>query len=156
MPTITPHLQFNGNAEEAMRFYVSVFKNSEIENINRDGPGPRARMNGATFRLEGQTFFIFNGGRRYVFTPAISFFVYCKTQKEIDRLWDALSEGGKKGKAGWLKDRYGVSWQIVPTALDRMLTGSDIKRSKRVWNAMLKMSKIEITALRAAYAQKRG
>jgi predicted 3-demethylubiquinone-9 3-methyltransferase (glyoxalase superfamily) len=119
MQKITPFLWFDGNAEEAVNFYVSVFKNSKVCRVSRyadAGPGPKGTVMSATFQLDGQEFFALNGGPQFKFTPAISFFVNCETQDEVDDLWDKLSVGGEKQRCGWLKDRYGVSWQIIPSA----------------------------------------
>ena len=139
---IVPFLWFNGNAEEATRFYTSVFKNSKVERIT-----PMSTV----FELEGQRFYTLNGGPEFTFTPAISFFVNCYTQEEIDELWEKLSEGGRKDRCGWLTDKFGVSWQIVPAVLGEMLGDKDAKRSANVMNAMLKMDKLDITTLQEAY-----
>jgi predicted 3-demethylubiquinone-9 3-methyltransferase (glyoxalase superfamily) len=154
MQKITPFLWFDGNAEEAMSFYVSIFKNSRIVRVTRygdAGPGPKGTVMSATFELEGQEFFTLNGGPQFKFTPAISFFVNCETQQEVDELWEKLSAGGKKERCGWLKDKYGLSWQIIPKALGRMLGDKDPEKSKRVMQAMLQMDKIEIEGLKRAY-----
>jgi predicted 3-demethylubiquinone-9 3-methyltransferase (glyoxalase superfamily) len=153
---ITPFLWFDDKAEEAVNLYTSVFKNSEIESVTRygeEGPGPAGAVMTVTFRLEGQEFMALNGGPTFRFTEAISFFVNCETQEEVDELWEKLSEGGEEGQCGWLKDKYGVSWQIVPTALGEMLQDEDPEKAKRVMNAMLQMSKIDIGALKQAYDQ---
>jgi len=153
MQKITPFLWFDDKAEEAMHFYVSIFKNSKIGNITRygdAGPGPKGTVMSATFILDGQEFFALNGGPYFKFTEAISFFVNCNTQEEVDELWEKLSEGGKKSQCGWLKDKYNLSWQIIPTALSEMLRDKDPEKSKRVMQAMLKMSKIDIKALKEA------
>jgi len=124
MPKITPFLWFDDKAEEAMNFYVSIFKNSKVGTINRygeAGPGPKGRAMSVTFQLDGQEFFALNGGPLFKFTEAISFFVNCETQAEIDELWEKLSEGGQTSPCGWLKDRYGLSWQIIPSVLTKML-----------------------------------
>ena len=157
MQKITPFLWFNDNAEEAVNFYVSIFRNSRIVSMSRypEGtPGPAGKVMTATFQLEGQEFIALNGGPEFKFNEAISFFVNCETQEEVDRLWDKLSGGGEKGQCGWLKDKYGVSWQIIPTALGQMLGDPDPQKSQRVMQAMLKMTKIDIAALRRAYEQK--
>jgi predicted 3-demethylubiquinone-9 3-methyltransferase (glyoxalase superfamily) len=157
MQKITPFLWFNDNAEEAVNFYVSIFRNSRIVSMSRypEGtPGPAGKVMTATFQLEGQEFIALNGGPEFKFNEAISFFVNCETQEEVDRLWDKLSEGGEKGQCGWLKDKYGVSWQIVPTALGQMLGDKDPQKSQNVMQAMLKMTKIDIETLRRAYEQK--
>ena len=157
MQKITPFLWFNDNAEEAVNFYVSIFGNSRIVSMSRypEGtPGPAGKVMTATFQLEGQEFIALNGGPEFKFNEAISFFVNCETQEEVDRLWDKLSEGGEKGQCGWLKDKFGVSWQIIPTALGQLLGDPDSQKSRRVMQVMLKMTKIDIAALRRAYDQK--
>ncbi len=155
MKKITPFLWFDDQAEEAMNFYVSVFPNSRVLDISRYGddvPGPKGKVMTATFELNGQQFMVLNGGPQdFHFSEAISFFVDCETQEEVDRLWEKLTEGGEPGPCGWLKDRYGLSWQIVPKALGEMLRDKDPQRASRVMQAMLKMSKIEIAGLRKAY-----
>ena len=151
MQKITPFLWFNDNAEEAMNFYVSIFKNSKVGSVNRygdAGPGPKGSVMSATFQLEGQEFMALNGGPQFKFTPAISLFVNCETQEEVDDLWQKLSAGGKPGRCGWLEDRFGLSWQIIPSALPRLL--SDPSRSQRVMKAMLQMDKIDIKQLQEA------
>jgi predicted 3-demethylubiquinone-9 3-methyltransferase (glyoxalase superfamily) len=157
MQKITPFLWFDGKAEEAMNFYISIFKNSKVGRVTRygeGGPGPKGTVMSATFQLEGQEFMALNGGPQFRFTPAISFFVNCETQQEVDELWEKLSEGGKKDRCGWLKDKYGLSWQIIPSALGRMLGDKDPEKSKRVMEAMLQMDKIDIKGLREAYEGK--
>jgi len=154
MQKITPFLWFNDQAEEAMNFYTSIFKNSKIVRVSRygeAGPGPKGTVMVGTFQLEGQEFIALNGGPNFPFTEAISFLVDCKTQQEVDELWDKLSEGGKTSQCGWLKDKYGVSWQIVPSALGEMMSDPDPAKSKRVMQAMLKMTKIDIEGLKRAY-----
>jgi len=154
---IAPFLWFDNQAEEAMNFYVSIFKNSKVISVGRygeAGPGPKGTVMTASFELEGQEFMALNGGPEYKFTEAISFFVNCETQEEVDKLWEKLSEGGEKGPCGWLKDKYGVSWQIVPTVLGEMLSDPDPEKSARVMKAMLQMKKIDINALKQAYEQK--
>jgi len=154
MQKITPFLWFDGNAEEAMNFYVSIFKNSKVGRISRYGdarPGPKGTVMSVTFQLEGQEFMALNGGPHFSFSPAISFFVSCETQEEVDELWEKLSAGGKKEKCGWLKDKYGLSWQIIPATLGQLMQDKDPERSKRVMNAMLQMDKIEIKKLKQAY-----
>lgn len=156
MQKITPFLWFDGKAEEAANFYVSVFKNSKIVNLMRygdAGPGPKGTVMSAIFELDGQTFMALNGGPMFTFSPAISFFVNCETQEEVDNLWEKLSEGGEKQRCGWLKDKYGVSWQVIPTILGQLLQDKDAEKSKRVMNAMLQMDKIEIAGLKRAYEQ---
>ena len=157
MQKITPFLWFDGKAEEAMNFYISIFKNSQIGNITRygeAGPGPKGAVMSATFQLDGQEFIALNGGPLFTFSPAISFFVNCETQEEVDELWEKLSEGGEKQRCGWLKDKYGVSWQIIPSALGEMLQDKNAEKSQRVMQAMLQMNKIDIKLLRQAYEQK--
>src|SRR5215475_11515513 len=153
MQKIIPFLWFDGNAEEAMNFYTSVFKDSKIVSVRRypdSGPGPRGVL-GGSFQIQGQEFMVLNGGPQFKFTEAISLFVNCETQEEVDYLWEKLSEGGKKERCGWLKDKYGLSWQIIPSALGQMMQDKDPQKSKRVMNAMLQMNKIEIKALQQAY-----
>jgi predicted 3-demethylubiquinone-9 3-methyltransferase (glyoxalase superfamily) len=156
MQKITPFLWFNDKAEEAMNFYVSVFKNSKVVRVTRygeGGPGTKGMVMSATFQLDGQDFFALNGGPQFNFSPAISFFVNCETQQEVDELWDKLSEGGKKERCGWLKDKYGLSWQIIPSALGKMLHDKDAEKAKRVMTAMLQMGKIDIQRLQQAYGE---
>jgi predicted 3-demethylubiquinone-9 3-methyltransferase (glyoxalase superfamily) len=157
MQKITPFLWFNDNAEEAMKFYVSVFKNSKIGRVARygdAGPGPKGTVMTASFQLEGQEFVALNGGPKFKFTEAISFVVNCETQKEVDELWKKLSEAGEKGRCGWLKDKFGLSWQIVPTALGKMFSDADPVKSQRVMKAMLQMDKLDIAGLKKAYEGK--
>ena len=154
MQKITPFLWFDGKAEEAANFYTSIFQNSKILNISRyseEGPGPAGTAMTVTFQLNGQEFTALNGGPMFKFTEAISFFVRCETQEEIDQLWERLSEGGEEEQCGWLKDKYGLSWQIIPVALMEMLQDKDPEKSKRVMEAMLQMQKIDIKTLRQAY-----
>ncbi len=154
MQKITPFLWFDGEAEEAMNFYVSVFKNSKVVRVSRygaAGPGPKGTVMSATFQLDGQDFFALNGGPQFTFSPAISFFVNCETQQEVDELWEKLSEGGEKSKCGWLKDKYGLSWQIIPSVLGRLLQDKDVEKANRVMKAMLQMDKIDIKRLQQAY-----
>ena len=154
MQKITPFLWFDGKAEEAANFYVSIFKNSKIVSIMRNGgagPGPKGSVMSATFQLDGQDFIALNGGPTFTFSPAISFFVHCESQEEVDKLWEKLSEGGEKQRCGLLKDKYGVSWQIIPNVLGRMLQDKDAEKSKRVMNAMLQMDKLDINTLKQAY-----
>lgn len=151
---ITPFLWFDGNAEDAIKFYTSLFKDSEIINESRygeAGPGPKGSLMTATFKLQGQEFMALNGGPMFKFTEAISLFVKCETQQEIDYFWEKLSDGGQKSQCGWLKDKFGLSWQIVPPILGRLLGDKDPEKSKRVMVAMLKMTKIEIKKLQEAY-----
>jgi predicted 3-demethylubiquinone-9 3-methyltransferase (glyoxalase superfamily) len=154
MQKITTFLWFDDQAEEAMNFYVSIFKNSKIGTVARygdAGPGPKGTVMTVTFQLEGQDFMALNGGPLFKFTEAISFFVNCETQEEIDELWEKLSAGGGEGRCGWLKDKYGLSWQIIPTALGEMLQDKDPEKSRRVMQAMLQMDKLDIARLRQAY-----
>jgi len=156
MQKITPFLWFDGKAEEAMNFYVSIFKNSKVGRVTRygdAGPGPKGSVMSATFVLDGEEFYALNAGPKYSFTPAISFFVSCETQEEVDDLWEKLSAGGRKDRCGWLQDKYGLSWQIIPKALGQMLGDKDPAKSKRVMMAMLQMTKIEIEGLKQAYQQ---
>jgi len=150
---ITPFLWFDGNAEEAMSFYVSVFRNSKVVTVSRYGDtGPRKKgtVMSATFQLDGQNFYALNGGPMFKFTPAISFFVNCETQEEVDELWEKLSESGEKQQCGWLKDRYGLSWQIIPSILGKLLQDRDPAKAGRVMNAMMQMKKIDIKGLQQA------
>jgi predicted 3-demethylubiquinone-9 3-methyltransferase (glyoxalase superfamily) len=156
MPRITPFLWFDTQAEEAANFYVSIFKNSRILAVSRygdAGPGPKGSVMTVRFQLDGQEFIALNGGPHFKFTEAISFSVDCKTQAEVDEFWGKLSAGGEEGPCGWLKDKYGLSWQINPTILGQMLSDPDPQKSKRVMEAMLKMKKIDIEGLRRAYEQ---
>ncbi len=153
---ITPYLWFDENAEEAVNFYISIFKNSKIESVTRygeAGPGPKGSVMIVAFQLEGQAFVALNGGPQYTFSPAISFFVNCETQQEVDELWEKLTAGGEEVACGWLKDRYGVSWQIVPTVLIEMMQDKDPEKAQRVTKAMLQMKKIDIKTLQEAYEQ---
>jgi predicted 3-demethylubiquinone-9 3-methyltransferase (glyoxalase superfamily) len=147
MQKITPFLWFDGKAEEAATFYVSIFKKSKIQNIR---PGPQGSVMAVEFQLEGQDFIALNGGPMFTFSPAISFFVDCKTQKEVDELWDKLSAGGEKQPCGWLQDKYGVSWQIIPSVLGEMLSDPDPAVSQSVMKAMMQMKKIDIEGLKRA------
>ncbi|MEY2413416.1 MAG: hypothetical protein QOD84_2022 [Acidobacteriaceae bacterium] len=154
MQKITPFLWFDGKAEEVMNFYTSIFKNSKIGRVTRYGEGsrgPKGTVMTATFQLDGQEFMALNGGPQFSFTPAISFFVNCETQEEVDDFWEKLSADGKEGPCGWLTDKYGVSWQIVPSALGQMLSGNDAEKSKRVTQAMLQMKKLDVAKLKQAY-----
>jgi predicted 3-demethylubiquinone-9 3-methyltransferase (glyoxalase superfamily) len=156
MPKITTFLTFDRQAEEAVNHYVSVFKNSRIVSESRygeGGPMPAGSLMSATFELEGQEFMALNGDSHFSFANGISLFVSCETQEEVDELWDKLSDGGEPGPCGWLKDRFGVSWQIVPQALGRMLSDPDPKKAHAVLQAMLEMSKIDIAGLQQAYDQ---
>jgi len=156
MNKITPFLWFDDKAEEAMNFYVSIFKNSKVMDISRYGKGaeyPEGTAFVVTFQLDGQPVMALNAGPQFKFTEAISMYVSCETQAEVDTLWDKLSEGGEKGRCGWLKDRYGLSWQIVPTALGELMGDKDPEKASRVMQAMLKMSKIDINLLKKAKEQ---
>jgi len=156
MKKITPFLWFDHEAEEAAKFYTSVFKNAKVGKIARygdAGPGPKGSVMTVTFKIHGQEFVALNGGPMYKFTPAISFAVDCKTQAEVDHLWDKLSSGGKKSHCGWLEDKFGVSWQIVPSGLVSILTGRNPRKSKKAMEAMRKMGKLDIKALKKAYAE---
>jgi len=156
MHKITTFLTFNDQAEEAVNFYVSIFRNSKITSVSRygeGGPGPAGSAMSVTFLLEGQEFIALNGGPHFTFSEGFSLFVNCETQEEVDELWEKLSAGGEKGQCGWLKDRYGVSWQIIPTALGRLLQDKDPQKSQNVMQAMLQMTKIDIETLRRAYEQ---
>jgi len=157
MQKITPFLWFDGKAEEAMNFYTSIFPNSKIGSVMRYGdarPGPKGSVMSCTFQLDGQEFMALNGGPHFKFSPAISFFVNCQTQAEVDELWEKLSAGGKTNQCGWLDDKFGVSWQIIPTALGQMLQDKDPAKANRVMKAMLQMTKIDINGLKKAYEQR--
>ncbi len=154
MPEITPFLWFDTQAEEAAKFYVGIFPRSKIVSVARygeAGPGPKGSVMTVAFELDGKRFTALNGGPQFKFTEAISFVVDCKTQKDVDRYWAKLSKGGEEGPCGWLKDKYGLSWQIVPTALGELLSDPDPAKSKRVMEAMLKMRKLDIGVLKNAY-----
>ena len=156
MQKITPFLWFDGKAEEAMEFYTSIFKNSKILNVQRcgeHGPGPKGSVLTGTFEIEGQRFMVINGGPMYKFTPAISLFVNCKGQQEVDELWEKLTAGGSFQQCGWLTDKYGVSWQIIPDVLTDLLWNKDPAISGRVMKAMLQMKKIDIAKLQEARDQ---
>jgi len=153
---ITTFLTFNDQAEEAVNLYTSVLPNSKILSVSRygeGGPGLKGSVMTASFELDGQEFMALNGGPSFTFAQGISLFVNCETQEEIDDLWEKLSEGGEKGPCGWLTDKFGVSWQIIPPILGEMLNNKDAEKSKRVMNAMLQMSKIDINGLKQAYEQ---
>lgn len=149
MKKITPFLWFDTQAEEAMNHYVSIFKNSKVLNVNRAG----GKVLTVTFELDGQQFIGLNAGPQFKFTEAVSFLVNCETQQEVDQFWEKLSQGGEKGRCGWLKDKFGLSWQIVPSALSRLMSDPNPKKSKAVFDAMMKMDKIEIRDLQRAYDQ---
>jgi predicted 3-demethylubiquinone-9 3-methyltransferase (glyoxalase superfamily) len=151
---ITPFLWFDNNLEEAMNFYTSIFKNSKIGNVSRYGEGapvPAGTVMTATFEIEGQEFMGLNGGPLYKFTEAFSLFVNCETQEEVDDLWSKLTEGGKESQCGWLKDKFGLSWQIIPKELGQLLGDPDPKKSQKVMQAMLQMHKIDVAKLKEAY-----
>jgi predicted 3-demethylubiquinone-9 3-methyltransferase (glyoxalase superfamily) len=153
MQKIAPCLWFDDKAEEAAAFYVSVFPGSEIVSVARygsAGPGPEGTVMTATFLIDGQEFTALNGGSQFTFSPAISFIVNCETQEEVDAYWEKLGDGGEEWQCGWLTDRYGVSWQVVPTVLEEMLGDTDSVRSQRVMDALLQMVKIDIEGLRRA------
>ena len=147
MPKITPFLWFDTQAEEAMNHYISIFKNGKALNVSR----VNGKVFSVTFELEGQRFMALNAGPKYKFTEAISLFVDCETQQEVDELWDKLSAGGEKGRCGWLKDKYGLSWQIIPKALGQLMSDPDPEKSKAVLQAMMKMNKIIIEDLKKAH-----
>ena len=153
MQKITPFLWFDGKCEEAMNFYTATFKNSRVGKVTH---GPDGDVFSATFELEGQEFMALNGGPMFTFSPAISFFVNCETQDEVDELWAKLSDGGQAQQCGWLKDKFGVSWQIIPSVLGAMLQDKDAEKSGRVMAAMLKMSKLDIQLLKQAYGHSEG
>lgn len=149
MKKITPFLWFDTQAEEAMNHYVSIFKNSKVLNVNRAG----GKVLTVTFELDGQQFIGLNAGPQFKFTEAVSFLVNCESQEEVDEFWEKLSQGGEKGRCGWLKDKFGLSWQIVPSALSRLMSDPNPKKSKAVFEAMMKMNKIEISDLQRVYDQ---
>ena len=149
MKKVTPFLWFDHQAEDAMNFYVSVFKNSRVLSINRAA----GRVMTVTFELDGQPFIALNAGPHFKFTEAVSFYVSCETQEEVDYFWEKLSEGGQKSQCGWLKDKYGLSWQVIPTALSQLMGDPDPIKSKAVFDAMMKMQKIVIADLQRAHAQ---
>jgi len=159
MSKITPFLWFDDKAEEAMNFYVSIFKNSKAGSVTRygdAGPGPKGSVMSVTFELDGQEFFALNGGPHFTFSPAVSFFINCETQQEVDELWEKLSAGGEKQRCGWLKDKYGLSWQIVPAVLTELLHDKNPAKSKHVMEAMMQMEKLDIEKLRRAAEQSSG
>jgi predicted 3-demethylubiquinone-9 3-methyltransferase (glyoxalase superfamily) len=154
MSKIAPFFWFNNQAEEAIKFYTSVFKDSKVGQITRygkAGPLPEGTFMTGSFELAGQEFIALNGGPEYTFTPAISFFVHCETQAEVDELWDKLTEGGEIQQCGWLTDKFGVTWQIVPTILLELLNDPDAEKALRVTQAMFKMKKLDIAGLKRAY-----
>ncbi len=155
---VVPCLWFDGKAEEAAKFYVSVIRNAKLGKITRYGEAaakasgqPAGSVMTVTFTINGQEFMALNGGPQFTFSPAVSFFLKCDTQKEIDRLWDKLSEGGEKSVCGWLTDKYGLTWQVVPASLDRMMSDKDAKRTEAVMAALLQMTKLDIKSLEEAY-----
>jgi predicted 3-demethylubiquinone-9 3-methyltransferase (glyoxalase superfamily) len=151
---ITPFLWFDGKAEVAANFYVSIFKNSKIGKVNRygdHGPGPKGSVMIATFQIDRQEFIALNGGPQFKFSPAISFVVNCETQAEVDHFWEKLSDGGTTQQCGWLQDKFGVSWQIVPTALGKLMSDPDPQKTSRVMQALMQMIKIDIRGLEQAY-----
>lgn len=153
MQKITPFLWFDNNAEEAITFYTSVFKDAKVGSLQRygdAGPGPEGTVMSGTFYLHGQEFYVLNGGPMFKFTEAISLFVKCKDQEEVDYFWEKLSEGGVKSRCGWLKDKFGLSWQIIPDALGELMHADNAGQAGRVMKAMMQMSKIEIDKLQAA------
>jgi len=153
MQRVKPCLWFDGNAEEAVNFYTSIFKDSKIQEISRygdAGPGPKGQVMVVNFELDGQELMALNGGPQFKFTEAISLLVNCKDQKEVDHYWDKLSAGGQKVQCGWLKDRFGLSWQIVPTALGELMKDKDPAKRERVMKAMLQMVKLDVEGLKRA------
>jgi predicted 3-demethylubiquinone-9 3-methyltransferase (glyoxalase superfamily) len=156
MQRITTFLTFNDEAEEAVAFYTAIFENSRIVSSMRygdAGPGPKGTLMSATFELDGQRFMALNGGPSFRFEQGISLYVSCDTQEEVDRYWEKLTEGGEEGPCGWLTDKFGVSWQVVPRVLGEMLNDEDADKARRVMNAMLQMSKIDIEGMRRAYEE---
>ena len=154
---ITPFLWFDHQAEEAARFYTSVFRNSKIETVTRygdAGPGPKGSVMTVAFELDGQKFTALNGGPAFQFTEAVSFVVHCETQEEVDEIWEKLSDGGGEVQCGWLKDKFGLSWQIVPTVFIEMMQDQDAERKERVMRAMFQIKKLDIAGLEAAYRQR--
>lgn len=154
MQKIAPCLWFDGQAEEAMKFYTSIFKNSKVGKISyygEAGPREKGSVMAVSFELDGQEFMGLNGGPNFSFTPAISFFVNCETQEEVDHYWDKLLQGGQPQQCGWLTDKFGVCWQIVPNALGEMMSDKDPEKSQRVMQAMLKMIKLDVATLKRAY-----
>src|ERR1700722_17324201 len=153
MQKITPFLWFNGRAEEAANFYVSIFRDSKMGHVNRygdRGPGPKGTVMIAAFQIDGQEFIALNGGPQFQFSPAISFVVNCETQEEVDHFWEKLSEGGEQRQCGWLQDKFGISWQIVPTVLVKLMSDPDREKNGRVMKALMQMTKIDIRRLREA------
>ena len=156
MQKITPFLWFDGKAEEAAKFYVSIFKNSKILSVSRygeAGPGPKGTVMVVKFQLDGQEFLALNGGPQFTFSPAVSLVANCETQAEVDEMWEKLSAGGKKQNCGWLTDKYGLSWQVVPTLVGELMQDKDTEKTKRVMQAIMGMNKLEIAGLKRAYEQ---
>lgn len=156
MQKICPSLWFDGNAEEAVNFYISVFKNSKIISVSHyteAGPGPKGKVMAMAFQIEGQDFMAINGGPQYKFTPAISLAVNCESQAEIDKLWEKLLAGGESQGCGWVSDKFGVTWQVVPSVLGEMMSDPDRAKAARVMRAMLPMQKLDIAVLKQAYEQ---
>jgi predicted 3-demethylubiquinone-9 3-methyltransferase (glyoxalase superfamily) len=154
MPKITPFLWFDTQAEEAARFYTSIFKNSRIVQVARygdAGPGPKGSVMTVLFELDGQPFIALNGGPHFKFNESVSFSIECNTQQEVDEYWNKLTAGGQESQCGWLKDKYGLSWQVNPKVLGQMLSDADPQKSKRAMEAMLQMKKIDIATLQRAY-----
>ena len=154
MKSITPFLWFNTNAEEAINFYTSIFKDSKVGKVSHygeAGPGPKGSVMTAEFWINGQQFLALNGGPQFKFNEAVSFVVGCDTQEEIDMLWDKLSAGGEQRQCGWLKDKFGLFWQIVPTNMGELMAGKDPEKSKRAMTAMLQMTKLDMNVLKKAY-----
>ena len=153
MPKITPFLWFNDKAEDAANFYASIFKNSKVKAVTRysdAGPGPKGSVMTVNFELDGQEFTALNGGPQFTFTEAVSFVVHCDTQQDVDDYWEKLTAGGQESQCGWLKDKYGLSWQIVPKALPRLLQQTDPTKAQRVMQALLQMKKLDIATLERA------
>ena len=157
MQKITPCLWFDNQGEEAMNFYMSIFKGSKIKSVLRngdEGPGPKGSILTASFILEGQEFIVLNGGPLFKFNEAISLSINCKTQKEIDYFWNKLTNGGQEQPCGWLKHKYGLSWQVVPSSLGKMMIDKNEKKAKRVMTALFKMKKIDLNVLKKEYDKK--
>jgi predicted 3-demethylubiquinone-9 3-methyltransferase (glyoxalase superfamily) len=155
MQKIAPFLWFDTQAEEAAKFYISIFRNSKITGTTRygeAGPGPKGSVMTVAFNLDGQDFVALNGGPQFKFTEAVSFVANCETQQEVDDLWEKLSAGGQRSRCGWLKDKFGLSWQVVPTVLGQLLQDKDPAKSRRVMEAMLQMDKLDIRKLKQAHA----
>jgi predicted 3-demethylubiquinone-9 3-methyltransferase (glyoxalase superfamily) len=156
MQKITPFLWFDNQAEEAMNFYLSVFKDSKVIRVSRygeAGPGPAGSVMSAEFQLNGTDFYALNGGPMYKFSPATSFFIHCETQEEVDHYWNKLGESGKPSRCGWLDDKFGVTWQVVPNILGQLLNDKDRRKANNVMKAMMEMVKLDIAQLKEAYAK---